>query len=110
MITTTFTYSSNGVLSLDLTGHADLVREGYDPVCAAVSVLLYTLADELEDMAGEGLLRRSPHILLSPGSAHISVTPTRKGKMRTEGAYRLTLRGLDLLSRAYPQCLKISGK
>ena len=110
MITATFTYSPNGVLSLDLAGHADLVREGYDPVCAAVSVLLYTLANEVEDMDGEGLLRRSPHILLSSGSAHISAIPARKGKLRAEGAYRLTLRGLDLLAKAYPQCLKILPK
>ncbi len=109
MITATFTYSPNGVLSLDLTGHADLVREGYDPVCAAVSVLLYTLAEEVEDMDNEGLLRRSPHVLLDSGLAHLSATPTRKGKLRAEGAYRLTLRGLNLLAKAYPQCLKISG-
>ena len=109
MITVNFNYSPNGVLSLDLSGHADMVREGYDPVCAAVSVLLYTLAEEIEDMAEGGLLRRSPHLILDPGSAHLSATPTRKGRLRAESAYGFTLRGLELLARAYPQCLNISG-
>lgn len=108
MITITHSLSPNGVISLDLKGHADCVGEGADPVCAAVSILVYTLAEEMATMAAEGLLKRSPHILLQSGDAHLSFLPTPKGERRGEEIFNMAMTGFWLLEKSYPHCVRVT--
>ena len=107
MITVTYRLSPNGVMSLDMKGHADSVRGGVDPVCAAASILIYNLAEEVRTMEGEGLLRRPPHLLLEKGDAHLSLLPKGRGERRAEQVFNTLMTGFFLLERDYPQCVRV---
>ena len=107
MINVTYSLSPNNTLSLDLSGHACSVSSGVDPVCAAVSMLVYTLAAETENLEGEKLLRRKPHIILESGGAHISALPTLRGLSSAVQVFNMAMTGFELLARAYPQSINI---
>ena len=66
---------------LRLTGHAGAGERGSDPVCAALSILVYALLDA----GAEGEL--------SPGAAELHLPPDAS----------LALRGFRLLAENFPQ-------
>ena len=68
---------------LRLTGHAGAGERGSDPVCAALSILVYALLDA----GAEGEL--------SPGAAELHLTPADDAS--------LALRGFRLLAENFPQ-------
>ena len=67
---------------LRLTGHAGAGERGSDPVCAALSILVYALLDA----GAEGELR--------PGAAELTLP---------DADVSLALRGLRLLAESYPE-------
>lgn len=67
---------------LRLSGHAGAGERGNDPVCAALSILVYALLDA--GAAGE----------LSPGAAELTLP---------DADVSLALRGLRLLAENFPQ-------
>lgn len=75
-------------------GHADFDRHGRDIVCAAVSVLVATLADYVEDEAGCGI---QASVQIQSGYACV------RAEGNTWDAFRLVYRGLSRLARTYPK-------
>lgn len=79
------------VPALTVRGHAGFCP-GTDPVCAGVSALVYTLAENL----GE----RGQTVLL-PGRAWV----TAPGCPGAAAVFDVVCRGLALMARHYPQCV-----
>ena len=69
-------------------GHAGAKARGGDPVCAALSALLYTLIEAA----------RPEEAALRPGFARV-----RGGR---RAAYRVVAAGLRRLAREYPECVR----
>ncbi len=90
----------DGEIILSVTGHAGMDDTGRDIVCAAVSILIYTLAQRLKDIA-------KPKIYLSSGNAKISIKPHRN-EMAVKEAFFTVKTGFLLLADRYPQCVKIN--
>ena len=56
------TLPKSGSITLKVEGHAGAAAKGEDIVCAAASILSYTLAQTLSFMHSEGKLQKKPNI------------------------------------------------
>lgn len=86
----------DGGLQLRLRGHAGTAPKGEDLVCAAVTALVYALAQYVLDNGGQAALES--------GAADIRIHTVTK---ETQGAFTAILTGLHLLAREYPQSITI---
>ena len=88
------------------TGHASYAPQGQDIVCAAVSILLTTLAEMISQFheSNNALLDEAD---LRSGKAHLRFALESAG----EEAVETTVTGLKLIAASYPEnCeLKLSG-
>jgi uncharacterized protein len=62
MVTAIFKKNSNKILSVNLSGHAESIDEGYDMVCSAVSAVSLTIANGITEV-----LHIKPAISLEDG-------------------------------------------
>lgn len=88
--------------TIKIRGHAGTVRAGADPVCAAVSMLAYTLASVVAACCKDAQSR------LEPGDAEI-VCRFSEGDdaTRARHAYEMALTGFALLQRHTPHAVEI---
>ena len=90
-------------LTVTVTGHAKSDEPGKDLVCAAATILTYTLAGNAESLAEDHSKFHHPKITLEEGNASIRVRPI--GSMRAVAAVILDAicAGYDILQKQYPQ-------
>ncbi len=89
-------------LSLTVKGHAGCGEKGRDIVCAAVSILTYTLAKNV-DTARERGERLDASIRLAEGDAHVLCTAGDSDAYRALlRVFRVIEEGYALLAESYP--------
>ena len=81
---------------MEAEGHAGFAKEGPDLVCAAFSMLMYTLRDNLEALDPPGL-----EIDMVPGSVRMAFRYNTRAMAMMDFAKR----GVKLLEEQYPQCI-----
>ena len=86
------------VRSIGITGHAGYAEHGKDIVCAAASMLLFTLIEYLEKSG----VKHSAHA--ESGCAGVAVTDPDR---RTEDAFDLVETGLRMLAERYPDYVEL---
>ncbi len=85
---------------LELTGHAGAGMKGTDVVCAAASMLFYTLAESLEQ--SDGML--DDHTIREEsGNGCISCVPKEEYEGNIVRSYWTILNGYQLLAETYPE-------
>ena len=104
-----FTNKEAGSITLKLSGHAGQAKSGEDIVCAAASILAYTVAQSLQFMYEEGKLKKKPHIKLEKGDSVIVAKPTEDGYAEALHTYFVAQVGYHLLSHNYPQYVALSS-
>lgn len=87
-------------------GHAGAGEYGQDIVCAAVSVLLQTLANEVTEAARAGLLAVGV-VAHGEGWMRVEVTPTNESCDMVEAWVELVQDGLDALAESYPENVEL---
>lgn len=88
-------------------GHAQSGEVGHDLVCAATSMLVYTLAANITNLAQcTHKMYRRPVINLDDGSAELSLHPIRKGLPIAQIVFDSICAGFELLSKNYPDKVK----
>ena len=102
MIQATYYRSYN---RLTVTGHAGSAEPGYDLVCASASMLAYTLAANVANMADNGQVRQ-PIIKTNEGDAEISCNPRHNLKNSVMLVFDSVCVGYELLARDYPEYVK----
>lgn len=102
MIRLQFQQAENGSLHFRAEGHAASAPKGEDLVCAAATMLTYTLAQTVQFLWEEGKLKRKPRLSLEDGKAHIIATPTGEGYAETLHAFFVVQCGAHVLSHNYP--------
>lgn len=85
---------TKGTGQLLVEGHAGFAQRGQDVVCAGVSALVCTLAENLRRVGGRAAL--------SPGRAELS---WEEGSEELVEAFGL---GLRQLAESYPECIRLS--
>lgn len=95
-------------LSLHVKGHAEFDNAGQDIVCSAVSILTYTLAQNVKVHNTRGLCKDNPMIKFGKGDAVITCrAKDDKSFAELLGAYLYTQTGYDLLAHNYPKYVKL---
>ena len=87
-------------------GHAGAGKYGQDIVCAAVSCLMQTLANEVEEAARAGLVALGA-VAHGEGWMRVEVTPTRESCNMVEAWVELVQDGLDALAESYPENVEL---
>ena len=90
-------------LCLTVTGHAGSDEKGKDLVCAAVSALVYTLAENVCRMCADKTRVRRPVVELSEGNAKIACAPVHGMQAVTALVFDSVCAGFDVLAAQYPQ-------
>ena len=99
MIQATYYRSYN---RLTVTGHARSAEPGKDLVCASASILAYTLAANVANMADNGQVRQ-PVIKTDKGDAEISCNPRHNLKASVTLVFDTVCVGFELLAHDYPE-------
>lgn len=89
---------------MHVSGHADCMNDGRDLVCAAVSTLVGTLAQVVDDAKGDSELAKSATDSISSGNADIictAVSDTAFTILITQ--YHVICRGFALLAANHPE-------
>ena len=102
MIQVTYYRSYN---RLTVTGHAGSAEPGEDLVCASASMLAYTLAANVANMADSGQVRQ-PIIKTDAGDAEISCNPRHNLKASVTLIFDSVCVGFELLAHDYPEFVK----
>ena len=87
---------------LTVEGHAYSAEPGHDLVCASASMLAYTLAANVANMADHGQVRQ-PIIENTPGKAEISCNPVSRYKSTVTLVFDSVCVGFELLAHDYPE-------
>lgn len=87
-------------------GHAGAGEYGQDIVCAAVSVLLQTLANEVTEAARAGLLAVGV-VAHGDGWMKVEATPTAQTQDMVEAWVQLVQDGIDALAESYPENVEL---
>ena len=87
---------------LTVTGHAGAGEPGHDLVCASASILAYTLAANVANMADNGQVRE-PIMNMNEGDTEISCNPRHNLKATVTLVFDTVCAGFDLLAYEYPE-------
>ena len=87
---------------LTVTGHAGAAEPGHDLVCASASMLAYTLAANVANMADNGQVRQ-PIIKNNEGDTEISCNPRHNLKASVTLVFDSVCVGFELLAHDYPE-------
>ena len=85
-----------------VTGHANSAEPGRDLVCASASMLAYTLAANVANMADAGQVRQ-PIIKNNEGDTEISCNPRHNLKNTVTLVFDSICIGFELLAHDYPE-------
>lgn len=88
-------------------GHAGTAPAGEDLVCAAVSGLCYTLAENVEQLHRLGKVR-NPVIRLESGDSEIACSPVHGYKNVVRIVLESVCLGFSLLAERYPEAISYS--
>lgn len=83
---------------VSLSGHAGYAPAGQDIVCAAVSALVFALAEAAEQRGGVR------ELVIRPGRVTVAV------KEDCADYLRVAVCGLHQLAERYPQCVAVEGQ
>ena len=90
---------------LTVTGHANSAEYGHDLVCASASMLAYTLAANVANMADNGQVRE-PIIKNNDGDTEISCNPRHNLRASVTLVFDSVCVGFELLAHDYPEYIK----
>lgn len=94
-------------MELSIGGHASYGEKGKDIVCAAVSILFYTLNEALCDCRE---MLTDFNTSAEEGESTIKCTPKPEYAANIETVYMTVLTGMQLMANEYPDHVKFSVK
>jgi uncharacterized protein YsxB (DUF464 family) len=104
-----FTNKESGSITMKLSGHAGQAEKGEDIVCAAASILAYTVAQALQFMYEQGELQKRPHIRMEEGDTIIVAKPKEDSYAEALHTFFVAQVGYHLLAHNYPKYVTLSS-
>lgn len=89
---------------LEIKGHAGHGKKGKDIVCSAVSVLFYTLGENLYEASG--MLLEAPIFKDEEGEGYISCIPKKEYEPNISLIYWTILNGMKMVADNYKKNVK----
>lgn len=106
MIHIEFTASEGYGFMLTIKGHAGAGEKDHDLVCAGVSMLTYTIAQNVHDFKNSKMLETSPTIKTEEGDSVITVNPKARFKESILMVLMGLVRGFDVAAETYPEYIE----
>lgn len=85
-----------------VTGHAFSAEPGQDLVCAGVSALVHTLAQNVVALVSQGSVGKHT-VIVQEGQAEIACEPVRRFKAVVSLIYNTVCTGFALMQQQYPE-------
>lgn len=98
MIEVKFTEKKN---EIQMSGHANYDVPGQDIVCAAASILAYSLAQTIKNLEAQGCLAEKPTLQLDKNETKIKCKAKPEYRANVQMAFYVAVTGFDLLSHNY---------
>ena len=92
---------------MSVQGHAGTAPFGQDLVCAAATMLCYTMAQTVCGMANDGWLASKPTISLVSGEGDVIFSPNTAHTKDAELCMDVIRNGYRMLESSYPDAVKI---
>lgn len=97
----------DGSIHMTLQGHAGAAPKGEDLVCASATMLAYTVAQAVQFMFEQGMLKKKPKISIKEGNAAVIATPTEETYAEVLHTFWVAQCGAHVLARNYPQYVRL---
>ena len=83
-------------------GHAGYSKKGEDIICAAISILLYTLVTsiDVDDLA------KDPIVVMESGNTFIRIEPKKSRIQKIAGVFSVINNGFKILSENFPKNIR----
>ena len=94
----------SGVYTLETQGHAEYAEPGKDIVCAAVSILVFTLIESIDERD----LREPSVIEQESGKVLVRVKPKQSTEGKIRSVFEVIKNGFLLLEKNYKKNIKFS--
>jgi uncharacterized protein YsxB (DUF464 family) len=107
MIRIRFYKKVDGSVHLTMKGHAGAGPVGEDLVCAAATMLAYTVAQAVQFHDEQEMLTREPKIDIRDGDAVVIATPTKDGYAAVLHTFWVAQCGAHILACNYPRNVRI---
>ena len=92
---------SNGSIHMTLKGHAKAAPYGEDLICAAATMLAYTVAQAVQFMYEQGKLKKKPKISIREGNVTIIATPNDDDYAEALHTFWVAQCGIHVLQHNY---------
>lgn len=102
-----YTKPSQGSIHMVLKGHADTAPKGEDLVCAAATMMAYTVAQAVQFFHEQGKLKREPLIHITDGAATIIATPVEDAYAELLHTFWVGQCGIHVLQHNYPRSVML---
>ena len=96
-----------GTVHMTMKGHAGTAPKGEDLVCAAATMLAYTLAQTMQFYSETQKLARKPNIRLEDGNAYVVVTPKEEDYAEVLHSFWVVQCGIHVLAHNYPEAVRL---
>lgn len=106
MIHTKF-FQKDGRVCMEMQGHAMTAPKGEDMVCAAATMVVYTLAQAVQFLYEQGRLREQPKIQMVDGYAYITASPKEDSSAETLMTFWVAQAGAYVLEHNYPRAVSL---
>lgn len=98
----------NGVISLIVKGHSDTMLPGDDPICAAASLMAWTLMQMLIAHKTQGSFKTPPKMFVKSGDAEFICKPKRRDREFVMMSFLFAETGYRILEKNYPDKVKVT--
>ena len=99
--------SADGSVRMEMQGHALTAPKGEDLVCAAATMVVYTLAQAVQFLYEQGRLREQPKIQMVDGYAYITASPKEDSSAETLMTFWVAQAGAYVLEHNYPRAVSL---
>ena len=96
-------YNHDGLLYLNVTGHAMSADKGDDLVCAGVSMLMYALSNAVSGFTIDKWVKPIVVQVIDEGNVTIAVTPHKKYLKHCRVAFGMAFGGIQMLAAQFPE-------
>lgn len=97
----------NGTIHMTLQGHAGAAPKGEDLICASATMMAYTVAQAVQFMFEQGMLKKKPKISIKEGDAAVIAMPKEEAYAEVLHTFWTAQCGVHVLARNYPQNVKL---
>lgn len=105
--TSFFKNPADGSVRMEMQGHAMTAPKGEDLVCAAATMVVYTLAQAVQFLYEQDRLLEKPRLQIVDGYANIVAIPKKTALAETLMAFWVAQAGAYVLERNYPSAVSL---